>query len=222
MFARISGVYDFLNHALSLGIDRYWRKELAKLAAPCKNGKVLDLAAGTFDVALAINKNYPQTQIFAMDFCLPMLAKGLKKLEKSDAEILPCCADALYLPCRQNTFDCITMAFGIRNIKDRARAFKQMLNALKPGGKACILEFGSAREKIWLGAYNFYLAGILPQIAKLAAGNKEAYVYLAKTIKEFPGAAVLEEEMQTAGFKNTGWKRLTSGIACLHWGHKPE
>lgn len=221
MFGRIAGVYDLLNHLLSLGIDRGWRRALAALAP---DGDLLDLAAGTLDVALALAKQRPQASILALDFCQPMLARGLKKLAtpRMRVQIQVAAANALALPLPENRMDGVTIAFGIRNINPRSRAFAEMLRVLKPGGKVCILEFGSASERIWGGVYNSYLAGLLPLIGRLIARDNTAYAYLAESIRAFPTAPLLAQEMTAAGFERVGYRRLTGGIVCLHWGYKPE
>lgn len=218
MFARIAGVYDLLNHVLSFGIDRSWRRELAALAP---DGRLLaDLAAGTLDVSLALAKAHPGSAILALDFCLPMLKQGRKKLEPVTVPVLPVCADALALPLPDNSVDGLTIAFGIRNIKPRDAAFREMLRVLRSGGRACILEFGSASERIWGGLYNIYLAGLLPVIGRIIGHDRTAYSYLARTVREFPPAAELAREMTEAGFINTRFRKLTGGIVCLHWGEK--
>lgn len=219
MFARIVNVYDLLNHVLSMGMDIRWRRELAALA---KGNLVLDLAAGTLDVSLALAKNLPGAQILAMDFCLPMLERGVKKLRENPAStrIFPCVADALHIPLPDNSVESVTIAFGIRNIPPRIEALREMHRVLAPGGRLCILEFGSASERILGGLYNLYLARILPRIASLVARDGGAYVYLARTIAEFPRAQDLAAEMREAGFASAEFKRLTGGIVCLHWGEK--
>lgn len=224
MFARIANVYDLLNHVLSMGLDIAWRKELALAANPGKNGLLVDLAAGTLDVSLAILAINPEANIIGIDFCPEMLKAGKHKINKSEIEnhLAICAGDAFSLPVKQGAASSLAIAFGIRNINPRKQAFAQMLETLKPGGKACILEFGSGKERIWGGIYNFYLNRILPGIGKLLAKDKPAYEYLAKTIREFPKAETLAREMEEAGFANVGWKKLTSGIVCLHWGFKPE
>lgn len=224
MFARIAGVYDFLNHFLSVGIDRYWRRELTKLVRYGQTGIIPDLAAGTLDVALGVLSRYPEAIIPAFDFCPEMLARGIKKLNTRERKqkIQPCTADILHLPMQDNSADSVTIAFGIRNISDRKTAFREMARVLVPGGRACILEFGSGRDKIWGGIYNFYLGRILPGIGKFFSTGDSAYSYLAETIKIFPAAEELAGEMLEAGFENVGYRRLTSGIVCLHWGDKPQ
>lgn len=224
MFGRIAGVYDFLNHFLSLGIDRYWRRELAKLAREGQRGVIADLAAGTLDVALAVLKIHPQARIPAIDFCGPMLEKGLKKLktDKEKKRVLPCSGDALRLPLADGAADSVTMAFGIRNINPRKEAFREMLRVLAPGGRACVLEFGSGRERVWGGLYNLYLSYILPGLGAFYARGDKAYSYLSRTIKEFPHADQLAREMEDAGFTDVHYRKLSGGIVYLHWGHKPK
>ena len=112
------------------------------------------------------------------------------------------------------------MAFGIRNITPREAAFREMLRVLTPGGRACILEFGSGRERIWGGLYNFYLGRILPRVGRLFSGDTAAYGYLAETINAFPSARALEKELIDAGFASAWHRKLTSGIVCLHLAEK--
>ena len=224
MFGRIAGVYDFLNHALSLGIDRRWRAELADLCVWRGGLPLLDLAAGTLDVALALHRKFPEADIAAVDFCRPMLERGLGKLktESIKRRIAPLEGDALELPARDGSFGCATIAFGIRNIPDRPRAFREILRVLAPGGRLCVLEFGSGKERVWGGLYNFYLDRILPRIGRAVARDKDAYAYLAETIDAFPSAPALAREMREAGFAGESYRKLTGGIVCLHWGEKPE
>ena len=220
MFGGIARFYDLLNRVLSLNVDRYWRWVLARNVRP-GNGIVLDLASGTLDVALAIRKRFPNVMVPALDFCLPMLRLGQPKLKGQNRDaIMPVGADAKHLPLPDNSVDCITIAFGIRNIIPRDEAFAEMLRVLRPGGRACILEFGSGQERIWGGIYNFYLHQILPRMGKLVSRDKAAYTYLADTITAFPRAEILRGEMEQAGFVNTSFERLTGGIVCLHLGEK--
>lgn len=220
MFGRIAGVYDLLNHVLSLGIDRGWRRKLADLATT--SGVILDLACGTLDVSLSCHNASPEARIIGIDFCLPMLLKGLPKLAKGGGAISPCAGNAMALPVRDQSIDSVTIAFGIRNIPDRLAAFREMHRVLRPGGKVCVLEFGSAREKIWGGFYNAYLLNVLPMIGKIVGHDGEAYSYLARTVAEFPPAVGLAGEMTAAGFDNVGWRKLTGGITFLHWGTRPS
>lgn len=222
LFARIVRWYDPLNRLLSMGLDQGWRKCLADAVLPGKGEgrRVLDLAAGTLDVTLAIRRRHPAAQVLAMDFCPPMLEYGQKKLTDKEKDfVLSVAADARSLPLPDASVDGVTMAFGIRNISPRSASFGEMARVLKPGGRACILEFGTGKNRIWLGLYNFYLKRVLPLIGRLS-GDADAYKYLARTIMEFPAAEALSEEMRAAGFGRIYHIPLCSGIVCLHVAEK--
>ena len=225
LFSGIVKWYDFLNRLLSLGLDQGWRRCLADSVFPGLRGAavgktVLDLAAGTLDVSLALCRRYPGVRVLAMDFCPPMLVRGQGKLDGDDkGAILSTAADARGLPLADSSVDGITMAFGIRNIAPRSAAFAEMMRVLTPGGRACILEFGTGRNRIWLGVYNFYLRRVLPVIGRLS-GDPAAYSYLARTIMEFPSADALSEEMHAAGFARVYHIPLCSGIVCVHVAEK--
>jgi demethylmenaquinone methyltransferase/2-methoxy-6-polyprenyl-1,4-benzoquinol methylase len=221
MFGRIARFYDLLNHLLSLGLDRRWRAALAQKALEKGGAAVLDLAAGTLDVSLALRRLQPKIIVAAVDFCPAMLTRGRRKLTRENIRrVLPVTADAKRLPVRSGFADCLTIAFGIRNILPRQAAYAEMLRALKPGGRACILEFGSGRERIWGGMYNFYLNAILPGIGRMISGDRAAYSYLAESIRAFPTARELELELLEAGFARVWHQKLTSGVVCLHVAEK--
>lgn len=221
MFARIVPSYDLLNRVLSLGCDGLWRKRLALSVQPGPTGRILDIAAGTLDVALALRARLPDVTVPAVDFCLPMLHKGRSKLTGEHRKrIFPIAGDAMRLPLPDACVDSCTMAFGIRNIPDRHAAFAEMLRVLVPGGRACILEFGSSRERIWGGIYNLYLERLLPALGRLISGDNGAYAYLARTIRDFPAAGALASELLEAGFARARFERIFSGIVCLHTAEK--
>ena len=159
--------------------------------------------------------------MLALDFCEPMLARGLRKMaRRGERRVFPVAADGKRLPLPDNCVDSVTIAFGIRNILPREEALKEMHRVLAPGGRVCILEFGSGRERIWFGLYNVYLNRILPAIGRLVSRDKGAYAYLSQTIRAFPSARELALEMEAAGFRRVRFTRLTSGIVCLHVGEK--
>ena len=221
MFARIVPAYDLLNRMLSLGCDRIWRKRLASAVKPGTTGRILDIAAGTLDVALALRARYPHIHVPAVDFCLPMLQKGRNKLRGKNS-ILPIAGDATRLPLADASVDACTMAFGIRNIPDRDAAFAEMLRVLTPGGRACILEFTSSKKRVWGGLYNLYLKRLLPALGRLVSGDKGAYAYLAQSIHGFPGAAVLTEELLRAGFTRARFEPMFAGVVCLYLADKAQ
>lgn len=223
MFGRIAGPYDLLNHVLSLGLDRRWRAKLADLVSIGPTGRVLDLAAGTMDVSLALRKRHPEARVAALDFSLPMLTRGAAKASgRGVSGIQPVLADGRFLPLAGESVDCVTIAFGIRNIKPRQDAYREILRVLAPGGRLAILEFGTARRRVWKGLYNFYLRRLLPAVGGAVSGDAEAYRYLADTVSDFPNAEELAAELREAGFEDVDYRPLTSGIVYLHKGDKPK
>lgn len=231
IFTRIAGVYDLLNRVFSFGFDALWRKRLAEAVRPFPprgSARILDLAAGTMEVSLMLARRYPHRNVLALDFCRPMLLKGLPKIQKTPAfgrarkrgRILPLVGDGRRLPLPDNSMDAVTVAFGLRNIRPREEAYAEVLRVLVPGGKFCVLEFGSVRDRILFGLYNAYLAHILPFIGKLVSRDKGAYQYLADTIAAYPAASELAGEMRRAGFVEVRYRFFTAGIVCLHIGEK--
>jgi demethylmenaquinone methyltransferase/2-methoxy-6-polyprenyl-1,4-benzoquinol methylase len=223
MFGRIAGWYDFLNHFLSLGLDILWRRRLVDhLELPReRQSRLLDLAAGTLDVSLEAAGRHPQCRVAAADFCLPMLVQGKQKLRaKNVSAIAPVQADGRALPFADEAFEAASIAFGIRNIKPRSEAYAELLRVLKPGGRLCILEFGSGKQRILGGIYNFYLNRLLPAIGRVFSKDDGAYRYLADTIIEFPDADTLAAELRTAGFERVYFEKLAFGIVVIHVGVK--
>lgn len=216
MFGSIAKGYDLLNHTLSLGFDVYWRRVLVSSLSAVPEGLFLDLATGTFDVSLALSKAYPGRLILGADLCLPMLRRGLHKITRQSGRIAALNADAYQLPLADNSVAAITVSFGLRNMLPHLPALAEMYRVLKPGGRLSVLEFGSARSKVWLGLYNWYLCGVLPRIGGVISGDRSAYDYLARTIIEFPSADELAAKMREAGFDEVSYKRLSGGIVYVH------
>ncbi len=220
LFNRIAGWYDFLNHFLSLGQDIIWRQRLVRHVRSEKGGVILDLAAGTLDVSRKVGKTFPTAKIVGLDFSLPMLVRGKRKMNASRERFLPLLADVTRIPMSDCSADCATIAFGIRNVKPRASAYAEILRVLKPGGRLCILEFGSGRNRVWKGIYNFYLNRVLPLIGRLFSGDPGAYSYLARSIGDFPPAPDLAGEIVSAGFGRVFYYPLCSGIVYVHVAEK--
>jgi len=220
LFDNIAAWYDFLNHFLSAGQDVYWRYRLVRFVRPGPTGKVLDLAAGTLDVSREILRQHPGLRVLGMDFSRAMLCKGKGKVAGSTA-IFPVQADGRSLPLPDGCVDTVTIAFGIRNILPRTDAYQEILRVLAPGGRLCILEFGTGQARIWQGLYNFYLGTVLPRIGRFFSKNPEAYQCLADTIRAFPHARSLAGELQAAGFAQVSYQALSSGIVYIHVARKP-
>lgn len=218
MFNRIAPWYDLLNHTLSLGLDIYWRRQLIRTLKLHSSKTVLDLAAGTLDVSRQLDRQGLCSGIVAMDFSWSMLARGRKKVDPR--KVIAVCGDARTLPLPDQSLDSVTIAFGIRNILPREAAYAEIQRVLVPGGRLCILEFGSGQQKIWGGIYNWYLQKILPAIGRLVSSDRSAYVYLADTIRDFPSASALKNELLESGFEQVAFRYLSSGIVCLHLADK--
>jgi demethylmenaquinone methyltransferase/2-methoxy-6-polyprenyl-1,4-benzoquinol methylase len=221
LFDNIAGWYDFLNHFLSAGQDIYWRYRLVHGVRMKETGRILDLAAGTLDVSLEILRQHPGARVLAMDFSRPMLVQGKDKITKKKGNQLHLAqADGRSLPLPDASVDCVTIAFGIRNILPRREAYEEILRVLVPGGRLCILEFGTGRTRIWKGLYNVYLNRVLPLIGRVVSRDPSAYKYLADTITGFPAAGELAEELYQAGFSRVQYAPMCSGIVYLHTAEK--
>jgi demethylmenaquinone methyltransferase/2-methoxy-6-polyprenyl-1,4-benzoquinol methylase len=229
MFGQIAGRYDLLNHLLSLGIDHRWRHRTVRLAAPRPGKPILDVCAGTADLAIAYQRacrKLPLAQrplVVAADFCRPMLARGLGKLLRTGAhgEVVLIEADTLRLPFRDDCFQMVCVAFGLRNLCDTLQGLCEMTRVCASGGKVVVLEFSTPRGGLLASAYRWYLDRLLPVIGQTLAHNRlGAYNYLAASVAEFPQGEALAALMRQAGLHDVAVHRFTFGIASLYIGTK--
>jgi demethylmenaquinone methyltransferase/2-methoxy-6-polyprenyl-1,4-benzoquinol methylase len=223
IFSSIAEDYDAFNRLASLGIDKGWRREMVKAARLTGESRVVDLCSGTGDVALAIADQAAPAEIVATDFTPEMLAVAEKK---AVAYTGPTTlefewADAQDLPFDDETFDVATVAFGVRNLPDRAANFREVVRVLKPGGRYVILEFSRPTFAPWRAVYHVYLRGIVPLIGGLLTGDRSGFVYLNDSIRAFPDQDALAVELRNAGFDPVSWKNLSGGIVAIHTGEKP-
>lgn len=221
-FASISSRYDLLNSLLSFQIDRYWRWKTTRLLKEFPDGAVLDLCAGTLPLSLELTRQAKMRHVLAVDFCEDMLRNGLKSLpnDQRKPRIFPVCGDGEQIPAASNTFWGCTVAFGVRNLSRTQQGLDEMYRVLKPGGKLLILEFSRPGNPIVKPFYNFYLNKVLPKVAGLVSGDKEAYEYLASSIAAFYEPEELLKMMRTAGFISTQRKPMTFGIVSIYIGIK--
>jgi demethylmenaquinone methyltransferase/2-methoxy-6-polyprenyl-1,4-benzoquinol methylase len=222
LFGRIAARYDIANRLLSGGRDVGWRRELVAAVRRREPLDVLDLATGSGDVAFALSRSLPAAvRITGADFCAPMLVEAERKKAAGAhcANVHFQLGDALNLPFPDASFDAATIAFGLRNLADRARGLAEIRRVLRPGGRLFVLEFSQPRRG-FRPFYLFYLRRILPVFAGLVTGDRPAYVYLNESIEKFPGREALAEEIAAAGFSGITARPLTLGIVALHEGMK--
>ncbi|MFE9371777.1 demethylmenaquinone methyltransferase [Streptomyces sp. NPDC006711] len=214
MFDDVAAHYDLTNDVLSLGQARLWRKAVAKAVDARPAQKVLDLAAGTATSSLPFAAAGAYT--VPCDFSLGMLKVG-----KGRQPHLPFTAgDATKLPFRDDTFDAVTISFGLRNVQDTDAALREMYRVTKPGGRVVICEFSQPTWKPLRTVYTEYLMRALPPVATAVSSNPEAYVYLAESIRAWPAQDALAARLQGAGWSKVAWRNLTGGIVALHRGFK--
>jgi demethylmenaquinone methyltransferase/2-methoxy-6-polyprenyl-1,4-benzoquinol methylase len=217
MFGSIARRYDLANHVLSCGCDFLWRKRAARIVTAWKPKNVVDLAAGTGDLTLALEKALPKSKIVAADFSEEMLAVAkIKGVRQAVA------ADALALPFSDGSFDCLTIAFGLRNIKDWGVALREMARVLKANGHLLVMEFSLPRMSIFRALYRFYLHQLVPILGSLLTGKKSAYDYLGDSIEQFPGGETMLRLIEANGFRDATAEPLTGGIVTIYTATKKD
>jgi demethylmenaquinone methyltransferase/2-methoxy-6-polyprenyl-1,4-benzoquinol methylase len=223
MFSSIAHRYDILNRLLSFGRDQYWRRFAVKQLSNEKNGKFLDVATGTGDVAIEIVKQHARNaRVIGVDFSEQMLERGREKISTMGYEGLITFqyGDGTSLPFGDNTFNASIIAFGIRNIPDYHKGIQEMARVVKDGGKVIILEFTSAQSRFFQWLFRFYLKKVLPFIGGLISGRKSAYTYLSRSVMDFPNPEELKKIMEESGLKKVTYYPLTFSIVTVHVGTK--
>jgi len=224
MFDNISPYYDFLNRALSLGIDTIWRKKAVGLLPNKSELKVMDMATGTADVALEIIKQRPDAHVIGIDISNDMLSKGRVKVADKNLsdhnELVTGASEAISYP--DNTFDAATVSFGVRNFEDTIGGLSEMRRVIKPGGKIIVLEFSRIRAFPFKQAFNLYFGRILPWIGKVWSSDPRAYSYLYESVQAFPDGKEFGNLLESAGFVKPNWQALTLGICTVYTATVPS
>lgn len=211
-FSSIASRYVLANHVLSLGIDVFWRKRVAALAAEVDPILVLDVATGSGDLAAAVQKATPGARVIGADFCAPMLAEARKR-GLNDLLV----ADGLSLPFPDGAVDVVTIGYGLRNMADWAGAVREFSRVLRPGGRLIVLDFSLPERPLLRRPYRFYLHRVLPGIACVLTGNREAYAYLGESIERFPSGQGMKELIESNGFADAVWEPQMGGISSVYF-----
>ena len=225
MFDGIAGRYDFLNHLLSAGIDRRWRRRAIRSLALTGNERVLDLCTGTGDLAIAARQSAPPAgRVVGVDFARAMLRVGRAKLARRGlaSSVSLVCGDATSVPVGDRSMNRVTMAFGIRNVENTAAACSEVHRVLTPGGRFAILEFGVPTMPIVRGAYLWYFNHVLPRIGRLISGDDGAYQYLPASVGAFASPEELVKLLRQAGFQEVAASPLSFGIVYLYTGRRAD
>jgi len=215
MFTKIAHRYDLMNRLMTGGQDIRWRKDVIKLARLNNNASLLDLGAGTGDLAREALTQFPQARVTAADFTLEMMRVGKKNGELSFSS-----ADALNLPFKDKTFDAVVSGFLMRNVTDVQQALKEQLRTLKLGGRIVILDTTRPKKNLLSPFIKFHMHVIIPTVGGILSGVREAYTYLPDTTEGFLTAEELAVRMVAVGFKKVNFKRLMFGTIAIHWGEK--
>lgn len=215
MFDGVAKRYDRSNTVLSFGNDLLWRIQTVKAIAPKPGERILDIAAGTGTSSVAIAKS--GAEVVALDFSQGMIEEGKKR--HPQLEFVQ--GDALKLPFKANTFDAVTVSFGLRNFEDPRKALAEMYRVTKPGGRVVICEFSKPSRALLRAGYGFYLKHVMPKIVNVSGLKQDAYKYLSESIQEWPDQLTLCQWLRGAGFSRVVYRNLTYGVVALHRGYKP-
>lgn len=224
VFDSVASKYDVMNDLMSAGIHRIWKRFTIEVSGVRAGHSVLDIAGGTGDLAEKFHSIVgPEGHVVLADINASMLRVGRDRLTNngvcSNLDYVQ--ANAECLPFPEDSFNCVTIAFGLRNVTDKDAALSSMLNSLKPGGKLLILEFSKPKNDLLSKAYDAYSFSVLPRLGKLITNDSESYQYLAESIRKHPNQETLQDMMIEAGFANCEYHNMTGGIVALHIGTKP-
>ncbi|MDP6969362.1 MAG: bifunctional demethylmenaquinone methyltransferase/2-methoxy-6-polyprenyl-1,4-benzoquinol methylase UbiE [Gammaproteobacteria bacterium] len=224
VFDSVAAKYDIMNDLMSMGIHRLWKRQTIEMSGVRAGHKVLDLAGGTGDLTMKFSQLVgPEGQVILADINDSMIKVGRDKLIDKGVvgNVNYVQANAESLPFPDGTFDCITIAFGLRNVTDKQAALASMARVLKPGGRLLVLEFSKTDNPLLTKVYDTYSFNILPKIGKLVADDEDSYRYLAESIRMHPDQPTLKGMMEQAGLVNCRYHNMTGGIVALHFGMKP-
>ncbi|WP_204162360.1 bifunctional demethylmenaquinone methyltransferase/2-methoxy-6-polyprenyl-1,4-benzoquinol methylase UbiE [Rathayibacter sp. VKM Ac-2754] len=218
MFDTVAPAYDLTNTVLSVGNDHLWRIATTRAVNPAPGERILDVAAGTGTSSASLARS--GASVVAADFSRGMISVGRRR-HADDERIEFVHADAMDLPFEDDSFDAVTISFGLRNVAEPTTAIAEFFRVVKPGGRVVICEFSTPQAKPLAAAYDLYLSKVMPAVVRLASSNDPAYDYLGESIRAWPGQKVVASWLREAGFERVAYRDLTAGIVALHRGVKP-
>lgn len=223
MFDSIAPAYDFMNRAMTLGIDRLWRKKAVKMVAREAPARILDVATGTGDLALELAAAIPGAQIVGVDLSEGMISVGREKIARAGLtdRITLRAADCLALPFADGEFDALTVAYGVRNFADIPAGLREMHRVVRPGGTVCIVELSTPVNPVVKPFYKLYTRGIIPLVGRLVSKDTRAYAYLPESIAAVPQRRDMCALMTAAGFSDAIFRPLTLGVCTIYLGRRP-
>lgn len=218
MFDSIAPAYDTMNRLMTLGIDKCWRRRTVKALSKQAPSSILDIATGTGDLAIAMARRLPETRVTGVDLSRGMVNIGIDKIKKAglDGRVTLDVADALDLPFDDNTFDAVTVAFGVRNFEHLLEGYREIRRVLRPGGKTYVLELTTPACPIVKPFYNFYTRYIIPGIGRMISKDPGAYTYLPESIRAVPTRCAMTDLMAQAGLKDASYTSMTMGVCTLY------
>ncbi len=218
LFSSVAENYDIMNDAMSLGMHRLWKKILIELAAISENDVILDIASGTGDIAKLISKEYPNTEIYMTDINMDMLSQGRDRSinESFYKNCHFCQLSGEIMPFGDETFDVITIGFGLRNFTNKEKGLEEMRRCLKKSGRLLVLEFSKPINPIFSQIYDWYSFNILPKLGSILVNDSESYQYLAESIRMHPDQELLKSMILESGFKKCKFYNLLNGVVSIH------
>jgi len=223
VFDSVANRYDLMNDLMSFGVHRLWKRHTVEISGVRRGQRVLDLAAGTGDLSARFSGLVgPEGLVVFSDINAAMLGRGRERMlnEGHAGNLRYVQADAQYLPFPEASFDCVTIAFGLRNVTDKQLALNAIFHTLKPGGRLLVLEFSKPTNKPLQKLYDLYSFNLLPKIGKLVAKDEDSYRYLAESIRMHPDQETLRGMLETAGFERCDYFNLTGGVVAIHRGYR--